>query len=123
MQVNEAFGVRKIEGSIKVSTGVMKDVNSLVRLPELQGEMRMLSEELMKAGIIEEMAGDMLDMAGEVEEGVEEEEVERVMGELGVGGVKEVEMPVVPEGRVEVEEEEAEEDMRDMHERLMKLKS
>ncbi|KAA8565743.1 hypothetical protein EYC84_009578 [Monilinia fructicola] len=29
MQVNEAFAVRKIEGSIKTSVGIMKDVNSL----------------------------------------------------------------------------------------------
>ncbi|KAB8293925.1 hypothetical protein EYC80_009398 [Monilinia laxa] len=57
MQVNEAFAVRKIEGSIKTSVGIMKDVNSLVRLPELMGTMRELSQELVKAGIIEEMVG------------------------------------------------------------------
>lgn len=43
MQVNEAFSVRKIEGSLKASTGIMKDVNTLVRLPELTGTMRQLS--------------------------------------------------------------------------------
>ena len=30
MQVNEAFSVHKIEGSIKAPTGTMKDVNTLV---------------------------------------------------------------------------------------------
>ena len=60
MQVNEAFSVRKIEGSIRASTGIMKDVNSLVRLPELTGTMRELSQELVRAGIIEEMVGDSL---------------------------------------------------------------
>ena len=43
MQVNEAFSVRKIEGSLRSSTGIMKDVNTLVRLPELTGTMRQLS--------------------------------------------------------------------------------
>ena len=46
MQVNEAFSVRKIEGSIRASTGIMKDVNTLVRLPELTGTMRQLSKDL-----------------------------------------------------------------------------
>ena len=59
MQVNEAFSVRKIEGSLKISTGIMRDVNSLVKLPELTGTMQELSRELMKAGVIEEMVGDM----------------------------------------------------------------
>ncbi|KAG9546212.1 hypothetical protein KCU79_g16072, partial [Aureobasidium melanogenum] len=51
MQINEAFQVRKIQGSIQASVGIMKDVNTLVRLPELTGTMRELSQELMKAGI------------------------------------------------------------------------
>lgn len=44
MQVNEAFSVRKIEGSLRSSTGIMKDVNTLVRLPQLEGTMRQLSQ-------------------------------------------------------------------------------
>ena len=74
MQVNEAFSVRKIEGSIKASTGIMKDVNSLVRLPELTGTMRELSSELMKAGIIEEMVDDTLMDTEGLEEDEEAEE-------------------------------------------------
>jgi len=84
MQVNEAFSVRKIEGSIRASTGIMKDVNSLVRLPALTGTMQELSQELVKAGIIEEMVGDMLpegeDLEGEDEEA--EAEVEKILGEI-----------------------------------------
>jgi myosin heavy subunit len=49
MQVAEAFSVRKIEGSLKASTSIMKDVNMLVRLPELTGTMRELSQELMRS--------------------------------------------------------------------------
>lgn len=60
MQVNEAFMTRKIEGSIRVSVGIMRHVNSLIRVPELAGTMQELSKELMKAGIIEEMVGENL---------------------------------------------------------------
>jgi len=101
MQVNEAFAVRKIEGSIRASTGIMKDVNSLVRLPELTGTMRELSQELVKAGIIEEMVGDSLPDS-ELLEGEDEEaetEVDKVLGEVLQGKLgkldgKKVDQPV-----------------------------
>ncbi|KAL2019122.1 hypothetical protein VTK56DRAFT_10073 [Thermocarpiscus australiensis] len=86
MQVSEAFALRKIEGSIRASVGIMKDVNALVRLPELAATMRDLSVELMKAGVIEEMVGENLpeaDVLEEEEEGAEaESEVDKVLGEI-----------------------------------------
>ena len=128
MQVNEAFSVRKIEGSIKASTGIMKDVNTLVRLPELTGTMRELSQELMKAGIIEEMVGDSLPddelLEGEDEEA--ESEVDKVLGEILQGKLpkakideKPVEEPVVPEE--DLEDQEA--TLEQMRGRLEALKS
>lgn len=130
MQVNEAFSVRKIEGSLKASTGIMKDVNSLVRLPELTGTMRELSQELMKAGIIEEMVGDMLPdeslMEGEDEEA--ESEIDKVLGEVlktpEVPGTKIGLEPVVPdEMEVDAEEEDQEATLAQMRGRLEALKS
>ncbi len=82
MQVNEAFAVRKIEGSIKTSVGIMRDVNTLVRLPELTGTMRELSQELVKAGIIEDMVGDMLPDEAVEEEEEAEAEVDKVLSEV-----------------------------------------
>ncbi|PSN72871.1 SNF7 family protein-like protein [Corynespora cassiicola Philippines] len=116
MQVNEAFAVRKIEGSIRAGTGIMKDVNALVRLPELTGTMRELSSELMKAGIIEDMVGDVLP-DNELLEGEDEEaegEVDKVLSEIlkdkmPAGKTKEDELPSAP-----VEEEEEEEDQAEM---------
>lgn len=132
MQVTEAFSVRKIEGSLKSSTGIMKDVNALVRLPELMGTMRELSQELMKAGIIEEMVEDSLPsddlLEGEDEEA--EAEVEQVLGEvlhgkLGkVGAVDErlPQQPVEEEGQEEsFEEQEA--TLEQMRGRLEALRS
>ncbi|GJN85059.1 vacuolar protein-sorting-associated protein [Purpureocillium lilacinum] len=131
MQVNEAFAVRKIEGSIKASVGIMKDVNSLIRLPELSGTMRELSVELMKAGIIEEMVEDALpedpDMFMEDEEA--EGEVDKVLGEI-LKDRKEPALPAapLPEPQQPVQEEEEEEEdaevmMDQMRNRLDALRS
>lgn len=132
MQVTEAFAVRKIEGSIRASVGIMKDVNSLVRLPELMGTMRELSQELVKAGIIEEMVGDS--MPDEIEEDEEEEaesEVDKVLGEIlsdrmGKAG-KTPNLPTPPVQVAPVAEEEDEEDaeamLDQMRGRLQALKS
>ena len=48
LQVDEAFALRKIEGTMKSSTGIMKEVSTLVKLPELMGTMNALGQELMK---------------------------------------------------------------------------
>lgn len=129
MQVNEAFSVRKIEGSVKASTGIMKDVNSLVRLPELTGTMRQLSQELMKAGIIEEMVGDMLPddelLEGEDEEA--ETEVDKVLGEIlegKLGKAKVEDKPLQQEAPAQEEDiEEQEATLEQMRGRLEALKS
>ncbi|KAF2667738.1 hypothetical protein BT63DRAFT_389525 [Microthyrium microscopicum] len=127
MQVNEAFAVRKIEGSIRTSTGIMKEVNSLVRLPELMGTMRELSQELVKAGIVEEMVGDMLpgDELMEDDYDETEEEVEKVLGEILKDKTPQVaqEEHDLPSAPVAVEEDvEQEESMADMRNRLEALR-
>ncbi|KAI9778230.1 MAG: Vacuolar protein-sorting-associated protein 24 [Peltula sp. TS41687] len=141
MQVQEAFAVRKIEGSIRASTGVMRDVNALIRLPQLSETMRALGNELVKAGVIEEMVGDMMPVGEEgmmEEEGemeVEEGEVERVLGEVLGGRVRSEErrqpqkqqqqqQPVQREEEGEVQDEEnAELTLEQMRGRLEALKS
>jgi charged multivesicular body protein 3 len=129
MQVNEAFSVRKIEGSIRASTGIMKDVNTLVRLPELTGTMRELSSELMKAGIVEEMVGDTLDDTALVDEEDEEaeSEVDKVLSEilkdrLPPSKATEEALPAAPV-EAEEEEEDNEEMLRQMRNRLQALQS
>lgn len=133
MQVNEAFAMRKIEGSIKASVGIMKDVNMLVKLPEISGTMRELSQELVKAGIIEEMVGDSLP-EGELLEDEEEEaeaEVDKVLGEIlkdrvQVPGAQVPVAPVAAPVEAQPEEEEeinSEEMLAQMRGRLEALKS
>ena len=132
MQVNEAFAMKKIEGSIKNSVGIMKDVNTLVKLPEISGTMRELSQELVRAGIIEEMVGDSLP-DNELLEGEDEEaeaEVDKVLGEILKDRVQTPaaqvpEEPVAPvEAQPEEEEEmNSEEMLAQMRGRLEALKS
>lgn len=130
MQVSEAFAVRKIEGSIRSSVGIMKDVNSLVRLPELTGTMRELSQELVKAGIIEEMVGDSLPDELEEEDDEVESEVDKVLGEIlqdkmsKVGATPTTPTPVQQQPVAEDQEDEDAEAMLDqMRGRLEALKS
>ncbi|ORY55093.1 Snf7-domain-containing protein [Pseudomassariella vexata] len=130
MQVNEAFAVRKIEGSIRASVGIMKDVNTLIRLPELAGTMRELSVELMKAGVIEEMVGESLpeEEMFEDEEMEAEGEVEKVLGEILKGRMEKTgPMPSAPVAQEPVAAEEEEEDqeamMDQMRNRLEALRS
>ena len=126
MQVQEAFSVRKIEGSLKSSTGIMRDVNTLVRLPELTGTMRELSQELMKAGVIEEMVDDVLPnedlLEGEDEE--VEAEVDKVLGEvLKTPGLPDTKVGAEPAAAEPVAEEENEDTLAQMRGRLEALKS
>jgi len=128
MQVNEAFSVRKIEGSIKASVGIMKDVNTLVNLPELTGTMRELSQELMKAGIIEEMVGDTLDNQDimEAEDEEVDAEVDKVLGEVlkdRLPAAAEPDIAPVQPVEAEEEDEDQEEMLAQMRGRLEALKS
>ncbi len=128
MQVAEAFATRKIEGSIRSSVGIMKSVNALVRLPELMGTMRELSQELMKAGIIEEMVGDSLPDQMEEEDEEVDEEIEKVIGEIlhakmaKVGATPTTPTPV-QQPAAEEEDEEDEAMLDQMRGRLEALKS
>ncbi|KAE8387811.1 Snf7-domain-containing protein [Aspergillus alliaceus] len=130
MQVNEAFSVRKIQGSLKKSTGIMKDVNTLVRLPELNATMRQLSTELVRAGIIEEMVDDAIpnNELLEEEEDEAEEEVDKVLQEILQGKLAQADAvkPEEPLEETPVAEEQFEEQeaaLAQMRGRLEALKS
>ena len=133
LQINEAFAMRKIEGSIRASVGIMKEVNALVRMPQMAVTMRDLSAELMKAGIIEDMVDDMLPEDGD--EYLEEEaegEVDKVLGEILKGRAEKetAAMPAVPvqeepaqAAPVGEDEEDPEAMMDQMRNRLEALRS
>ncbi|KAF3913723.1 hypothetical protein AA313_de0205659 [Arthrobotrys entomopaga] len=113
MQVREAFAVRKIQGSVKASTEVMRNVNSLIRLPQLTGTMEHLRKELLTAQIIEEMSEDMVPVEEEFEDDEAEEEVDKVIAEIVGSKMANTEvpadMPEVPIAEDQVEEDKLEE--------------
>ncbi|ORZ36791.1 Snf7-domain-containing protein [Catenaria anguillulae PL171] len=86
MQLGQQLAVAKVAGALEKSTEIMKAVNSLVKLPEINMVMQDMAREMMKAGVIEEMIEDTI--SGLDEEEVEEEaeeEVNKILFELTDG--------------------------------------
>ncbi|MCO5559247.1 hypothetical protein L7F22_012842 [Adiantum nelumboides] len=78
------------DGSMQKSTEIMKLSNQLVKLPQVSKVMREMSQEMMKAGIMEELLDDTLDsgVLGEDDEELETEaegEVDKVLFQLTDG--------------------------------------
>lgn len=133
MQINESFSMLKIQGKISNTTGIMREVNSLIKLPELSATMNHLQRELTKSGIITEM---MDDMVGVDEDDLEledeaEEEIAKVIQDVanvqwnGVDAVPiaslESAEPHENEAQTTEENEEHEEILNQMRERLKEL--
>ncbi|CCH46001.1 Charged multivesicular body protein [Wickerhamomyces ciferrii] len=133
MQIDESFGMLKLQENMKLSSGIMKEVNSLVKLPELTGTMRDLSQELVKSGIINEMVGDTVDLLDENDELEDEEvdeEVNKIISDLTKDKFNKIdnapdtklETPQVEEPAVE-EDEDDEQVLNEMRERLKALQN
>ncbi|KAJ8262488.1 hypothetical protein GJAV_G00167030 [Gymnothorax javanicus] len=121
-----------VAGSLQKSTDVMKAMQNLVKIPEIQATMRELSKEMMKAGIIEEMLEDTFEGMEDEEEMEEaaEEEVDRILFEITAGAlgkapskVTDALPEVVAEGATAASGDEAEEDLEEMQSRLEALRS
>jgi len=90
-QLSQQLAMMKVTGSLQKSTEIMKLSNSLVKLPQISQSMRDMSMEMTKAGIMEEMLDDTLNMDEDDE--LEEEadaEVDKVLFELTDGKLGEV---------------------------------
>lgn len=130
MQVADSFALQKIQGSMAQSTSVMRQVNHLIRLPELMGTMNMLGQELMKAGIIDEMVTDGLDTLEDEEADSElEEQQQKVLDDI-LAPPRKTGAERVPQAAKELPEEQAISEPEDeqgeiegMRERLRALQS
>ncbi|KAJ2493343.1 Vacuolar protein-sorting-associated protein 24 [Coemansia sp. RSA 2050] len=130
MELQRQLALLKVAGSLKKSTLVMRSVNQLVRVPQLQVTLMEMSKEMMKAGVIEEMTEDMLDALDDDElEDEANDEVMKVLAEITNGQMgfsvpatllkgKEAEASVVDD-----QESEDELDLKDMQARLSALRS
>ncbi|KAM6495838.1 Snf7 domain containing protein [Amanita muscaria] len=110
MQLSQQLAMTKITGSLQKSTEIMKLSNALVKLPQLSRTMREMSMEMTKAGVMEEMLEDTLEMDEDEElEAEADAEVDKVLfevtdGKLGQAGKVGTGLPVLEA----TEEEEAE---------------
>lgn len=124
--------VLRIAGSLQKSTEVMKAMQSLVKVPEIQATMRELSKEMTKAGIIEEMLEDTFESMedGEDMEEEAEEEVDKILFEITAGALGKAPGKVTdalpemePAGAMAASDNESEEDIEEMQSRLAALRS
>ncbi|GAB1290918.1 Charged multivesicular body protein 3 [Apodemus speciosus] len=136
MGMKNQLAVLRVAGSLQKSTEVMKAMQSLVKIPEIQATMRELSKEMMKAGIIEEMLEDTFESMDDQEEMEEaaEMEIDRILFEITAGALGKAPSKVTdalpepePAGAMaaseEGEEEEDEEELEAMQSRLATLRS
>lgn len=81
MSCNEQWSMNKFKDSLHLLTGVMRDVNQLVNIGAVLTTMQELLKELMKAGIIDEMIDDAIDVdnVGEELEDESQEEVDKII--------------------------------------------
>lgn len=136
LSMKNQLSLLRVAGSLQKSTEVMKAMQNLVKVPEIQATMRELSKEMMKAGIIEEMMEDTFESMedGEDMEEAAEEEVDRILFEITAGALGNApskvtdELPAVgpakePAGAMAASDEESEEDIEEMQSRLAALRS
>ncbi|KAF9247094.1 vacuolar sorting protein Vps24 [Melanogaster broomeanus] len=120
-QLTQQLAMLKVTGSLQKSTEIMKLSNSLIKLPQISQAMREMSMEMTKAGVMEEMLEDMLEM--DEDEDIAEEadaEVEKVLfeltnGKLGQAGTVATEPPSVQD---RLEDEETEKTMEQYRQQL-----
>ncbi|CAH0555050.1 unnamed protein product [Brassicogethes aeneus] len=127
LQMKNQLATLRVAGSLSKSTEVMQAMQKLVRIPEIAQTMQDMSKEMMKAGIIEEMLDESMDVLEDSEE-VEEAaqtEVDKVLWEITEGKIGEAPLPPTEEKSVPAPEEEEEdtEELEEMQSRLAALKS
>lgn len=130
MQMKNQLSMLRVNGAIQKSTDVMKAMQSLCKVPQIQETMRELSKEMMKAGIMEEMVEDTFESLEDQDEleDAAQEEVDQVLSELTAGALANVPSAVtddLPEaaGATAISDESDEEEAEDMQRRLEALRS
>lgn len=108
----------------------MQAMQRLIRTPEIAHTMQELSKEMMKAGIIEEMLDETMDVFEDTEEMEEaaQSEIDKVLyeitkGEIGKAPEPPVSDTVEPTPVAVVEDDEDEEELEEMQSRFAALKS
>ncbi|SCU92020.1 LAFA_0F07404g1_1 [Lachancea sp. 'fantastica'] len=134
MKIEEAFRMQSLQENMASSAVLMREVNSLVRLPYMQQTMLELEKELVKSGLISEMIDDTMEMT-EDEEAEEEadQEVDKIVQQYTSNKLDSVvrapvsELPtksepeaIIPEDQID---DEADVMLNEMRERLKALQN
>lgn len=115
MSINEQWQMNKLTQSIHALTSVMKDVNQLIHVGVVTQTMQELSKELLKAGIINEMMDDMIDLDYEQDEELEsesQEEVNKIIASLTEDKFAKISNDV-PKNELEAKEEPVQEEIEE----------
>ena len=130
MQMKGQLATIKVAGAMSKSAEVMKTMQQLVKLPEIQKTMMEMSREMMKAGVIEEMMEDTMESITEADDMEEEAdaEIDKVLFELTAGKLGQAPAALkdtlpAPKPTAAEKEEESEDDMEEMQSRLEALRS
>ncbi|CAL8094801.1 unnamed protein product [Calicophoron daubneyi] len=133
-ELNCQAAANRMAGAIKDSTGVMKAMSALVKLPELNKTMQDLSKEMMKMGLINEMVDDTMESVTGDTELMDDEvtaEVNKIIAEVTTGQLPDAVKDTLPAGvplpsssHAEVEElPESEHDHSDIAEMQARLEA
>ena len=126
-EMTQMLAMTKAAGTIKSSSQLMATMNGLMKVPQMQKNMKDMAKEMARAGFIQEMVGDAMDSAIDNED-IEEaaaEAVDQVL--IEITGETLSQLSTVPAGKVGPEpaaptaEEEAEDDQ--LMQRLAGLKA
>ncbi|KAI8917364.1 Snf7-domain-containing protein, partial [Entophlyctis helioformis] len=123
LSMQEQLGMLKVTGALQKSGEVMKMVNGLVKLPQISAAMQELSQEMMKAGIIEEMVNDTLEMDDEGLDEEADEEVDKVITELTAGLLGQAGSVGADLPQEKVKQKQSAKEEEDMEARLTALKA
>ncbi|AGO10501.1 AaceriABR049Cp [[Ashbya] aceris (nom. inval.)] len=123
MKIEEAFHMNKMQQTMAQSTGLMREVNSLVSVPQLRSTMMELEKELVRSGIVSEMVNDSLE---NIDMTIDDEEVDEQVEQIVMQytGAKFNAVDNVPETQLEhrdtLEEVVPEEDIKDEADNMLR---
>lgn len=119
MQLQNQLSQTKLAGTMSKSAEIMKDMNAIMNVREMQQGMMAMSKEMQKAGLIDEVMNDTLDDAldEDISDSELEDEVRKVVAEVTMGkmegaSVRQNAMPQrVPSQQQQEEESDEDEDL------------
>jgi charged multivesicular body protein 3 len=127
MQINEQIATMKVVGAMQQSAGLMRTMNRLVNVPQIQQTTMSMAREMQKAGVISEMVNDAFESIDDEDvEEMAEDEVNKIIQEITDGKFDSI-AAIANQGKAkeqeEEEEEEDEEEAKVMADRLANIKA